>query len=713
MQSGLRGGLRLILRYLRSKFTTLETRTRRFTMEPRMTNPLLESSDLPRFSAIRPEHVEPAIDAILADYQAGIDALLASTAPRTFENVIGVSEELDDRLSRAWAPVGHLHGVKDSEALREAYSAAQEKIVAFSTALGQNREFYAAVKAVAESADFASLPRAARTLVEHELRDFVLAGVALEEPARTRYREISSDLAKLSTEFEEAVLDATDAWSEHVTDETSLAGIPDSLRAVLQTYAEEEKLEGWLVTLKQPSVQAVLTYADDRDLRARVYRAYGTRASENSQDGKFDNSARIDRIMALRHESAQLLGFANTAEESLATKMAQSPDQVIAFLRDFVAKARPMAEQDLAELRGYAASELKIADLQPWDVGYAAEKLREQKYALNEEELKPYFPLPAVMDGLFAVIERVLGVGVRLREDVDVWHDDARYYDLLDANGQVFAGCYVDLYARNGKRGGAWMDVCSSRLRKGSSLQLPIAFLTCNFAPPTGSTPSLLTHDDVITLFHEFGHGLHHMLTEVDHAGVSGISGVEWDAVELPSQFMENFAWKREGLDLIARHWKTGERLPDDLFERMQAARNFQSGMFLVRQLEFGLFDFRLHHEFDPQHGARTMELLEEVRREVSVMVPPEWHRFPHAFTHVFAGGYGAGYYSYLWAEVLSADAFERFEQEGVFNREVGQAWRKAILAVGGSRPALESFVEFRGREPSPDALLRSYGVAA
>jgi oligopeptidase A len=682
-------------------------------MEPRMTNPLLETSDLPRFSAIRPEHVEPAIDAILADYQAGIDALLASAAPRTFENVIGVSEELDDRLSRAWAPVGHLHGVKDSEALREAYSAAQEKIVAFSSALGQNRELYAAVKAVSDSADFTRLPRAARTLVEHELRDFVLAGVALEEPERTRYREISSELARISTEFEEAVLDATDAWSEHVTDETALAGIPESLRAVLQTYAEEEKLEGWLVTLKQPSVQAVLTYADDRELRARVYRAYGTRASENSQDGKFDNSARIDRIMALRHESAQLLGFANTAEESLATKMAQSPDQVIAFLRDFVAKARPMAEKDLAELRSFAAAELKIEDLQPWDVGYASEKLREQKYALNEEELKPYFPLPAVMDGLFAVIERVLGVGVRLREDVDVWHEDARYYDLLDTNGQVFAGCYVDLYARSGKRGGAWMDVCSSRLRKGASLQLPIAFLTCNFAPPTGSTPSLLTHDDVITLFHEFGHGLHHMLTEVDHAGVSGISGVEWDAVELPSQFMENFAWKREGLDLIARHWKTGERLPDDLFERMQAARNFQSGMFLVRQLEFGLFDFRLHHEFDPGRGARTLELLDEVRREVSVMVPPEWHRFPHAFTHVFSGGYGAGYYSYLWAEVLSADAFERFEEEGVFSREVGQAWRKAILAVGGSRPALESFVEFRGREPSPDALLRSYGVAA
>lgn len=678
-----------------------------------MTNPLLETTGLPRFTAILPEHVEPAIDSILADYQAGIDTLLASTEPRTFNSVIQVTEQLDDRLSRAWAPVGHLHGVKDSDALRKAYSAAQEKIVEFSTALGQNRDLYAAVKAVQSSEEFASLPRAARTLVENELRDFELSGVALEEPARSRYREISSELARLSTEFEEAVLDATDAWSEHISDESLLAGIPESGRGVLRAYAEEKELDGWLVTLKQPSVQAVLSYADNRELRARVYRAYGTRASENSDDGKFDNSERIENIMALRHESAQLLGFANTADESLATKMAPSAEKVIAFLRDFVAKARPMAEKDLAELREFARKELQIDDLQPWDVGYASEKLREQKYALNEEELKPYFPISSVMEGLFGVVERVLGVRFIARDDVDVWHPDASYYDLVDAQNNVIAGAYVDLYARTGKRGGAWMDVCVTRFRVANVLQLPVAFLTCNFAPPTATTPSLLTHDDVITLFHEFGHGLHHVLTEVEFAGVSGISGVEWDAVELPSQFMENFAWRREGLDLIARHWQTGERLPDELFERMQAARNFQSGMFLVRQLEFGLFDFLLHRDFDPAHGARALEVLAKVRSEVSVLTPPEWHRFPQTFTHIFAGGYGAGYYSYLWAEVLSADAFDRFEQEGVFNREVGEAWRKAILAVGGSRPALESFIEFRGREPMPDALLRSYGVAA
>ncbi|MEO8011153.1 MAG: M3 family metallopeptidase, partial [Dokdonella sp.] len=615
-----------------------------------MTNPLLETEGLPHFSAIRPEHVEPAIDTILAEYQAGIDALLASSAPRTFDNVIDVAERLDDRLSRAWSPVGHLHGVNDSDELRKAYSAAQDKIVAFTSALGQNRELYAAVKAVAASPGFAELPRAARTVVEHELRDFELSGVALEEPARSRYRVISSELAKLSTEFEEAVLDATDCWSEHIANEQGITGIPPSGRDVLQAYAKEKDLDGWLVTLKQPSVQAVLTYADDRELRARVYRAYGTRASEHSQDGKYDNSARIEKIMALRHESAQLLGFANTADESLATKMAPSSDMVMSFLRDFVAKARPMAEKDLAELRAFALADVGIDNLQPWDVAYVSEKLRTAKYALSEEELKPYFPLPAVMEGLFAVVDRVLGVCFTPRDDVDVWHEDAHYYDLIDASGAIIAGAYVDLYARTGKRGGAWMDVCTTRYRHAQGVQLPVAYLTCNFAPPTATTPSLLTHDDVITLFHEFGHGLHHVLTEVDFAGVSGISGVEWDAVELPSQFMENFAWRREGLDLIARHWQTGERLPEALFERMQAARNFQSGLFLVRQLEFGLYDFRLHREFDPERGARTLEILDEVRAEVSVLIPPAWHRFPHAFTHIFAGGYAAGYYSYKWA---------------------------------------------------------------
>jgi len=677
-------------------------------------NPLLETTGLPRFSAIKPEHVEPAVDAVLADYRQRIDALLASDTPRDFAHVLLLGEELEDRLNRAWSPVSHLHGVADSEELRKAYAAAQEKIVEHSSELGQNRDLYAAVKAAEDAPATRALPRAARTLIEHELRDFRMSGVALEEPARSRFREMASELANLSTEFENAVLDATDAWSETLTDEAQLAGIPDSGRAVLHAYAQEKNVEGWLVTLKQPSVQAVLTYADDRELRARVYRAYQTRASDQGPNaGTFDNSERIEKILALRHEGARMLGFADAAEDSLATKMAPSPDAVFAFLRDLAARAKPVALRELDELRALAASELGIADLQPWDVGYASEKLRERKYALNEEELKPYFPLDAVLAGFFDIVQRVFGVSLRQREGVDVWHADVRYYDLVDANGKVFAGAYVDLYARSGKRGGAWMDVCINRFRREEGTQLPVAFLTCNFAPPTATTPSLLTHDDVLTLFHEFGHGLHHLLTEVDYPGVAGISGVEWDAVELPSQFMENFGWQREALDLFARHYQTGARLPDELYERMQAARYFQAGLFLVRQLEFALFDFRIHREFDPARGGRVLDILREVRSEVAVLHPPEWQRFPHAFTHIFSGGYAAGYYSYLWAEVLSADAFERFEEAGVFDRATGEAYRKSILAVGGSRPALESFVEFRGREPKPDALLRSYGLAA
>ena len=677
-------------------------------------NPLLSEAPLPAFSAILPEHVEPAIDAILADYSTQIDALLASDAPRDFASVMLLQEQLEDRLSRAWSPVSHLHSVKDSETLRKAYTTALEKITEHSAELGQNRDLYAAVKAVADRADFAKLDRAAQRLTDDALRDFKLSGVALEEPARSRFKVIANELAKLGTEFEEAVLDATDAWGENIADVTALAGIPPSGLAVLRAYAEEEKIDGWRITLKQPSVQAVMTYADDRGLRERVYTAANTRASEQGPHaGRFDNTARIEQILALRHEAAQLLDFANAAEESLATKMATNPQAVLEFLHDLVKRAKPVAENELAELRAFAASELGIGDLQPWDVAYASEKLRLQRFDLSEEELKPYFPLPAVMDGLFAITERVFGVSLRAHSGVDVWHADVRFYDVLDAQGNVIAGAYVDLFARSAKRGGAWMDVCRTRFRNGASVQLPIAYLTCNFAPPTPGAPALLTHDDVITLFHEFGHGLHHLLTEVDYPGVSGIAGVEWDAVELPSQFMENFAWQRDALDLFARHYQSGEKLPDELFARMQAARHFQAALFLVRQLEFALFDFRLHLEFDPARGAQVQELAREIRREVAVIQPPSWQRMAHSFTHIFSGGYSAGYYSYLWAEVLSADAFSRFEQAGVFDAATGAAFRRSILAVGGSRPALESFIEFRGREPDAEALLRSYGLAA
>ncbi|MET0273402.1 MAG: M3 family metallopeptidase [Phenylobacterium sp.] len=671
------------------------------------TNPLLDPNGLPTFSAIRPEHVEPAIDSLIAAERSAIDGITAAGAPRDFEHVILAQERLDQAMSRAWSPVSHLHSVADSEALRKAHGAAEEKLTEHGMEVGQNRDLYAAVQAVADRPDFADLPVAARAAVGHALRDFRLSGVALEEPARTRFREIGVELSRLTTEFSNAVLDASEAWHKHITDERDLAGIPASGRAVLREYAREEKLDGYLVTLKQPSVQAVLTYAENRDLREAVYYAYQTRASDQGPDkGKFDNSARIEKIVALRHEAAQLLGFANAAEESLATKMATSTDVVLDFLRDLAARARPVAKKELEELRRFATDELKIDNLEPWDVGFAAERLRQQRYALDEEQIKPYFPASAAIDGLFMVVERLYGVRFQPRDDVDTWNKDVKYYDVVNADGSVFAGAYLDMYARSGKRGGAWMDVAVSRFRDGDRLQLPIAYLTCNFPPPTDGVPALLTHDDVLTLFHEFGHGLHHMLTEVDIPSISGIEGVEWDAVELPSQFMENFAWDRDALREFARHYETGEPLPDELYQRMLDARHFHAGLFLVRQLEFGLFDFLLHRDYDPALGARPMEILEKVRHEVAVMHPPAWQRFPHAFTHVFAGGYSAGYYSYLWAEVLSADAFEPFEQAGVLDRATGERFRREVLAVGSTRPALESFTAFRGRYPRPDAVV-------
>ncbi|MGN6788281.1 MAG: M3 family metallopeptidase [Rhodanobacteraceae bacterium] len=724
-------------------------------------NPLLNDAALPAFSNIKPADVVPAIDTILADYQAGIDSLTAADAPRQiqsdlFGHVMLEQERLDQRLSRAWAPVSHLHAVADTPELRAAYEQAEEKITDFASGLGQNRELYAAVQAVADAPGFAQRARPERALVEHALRDFRLSGVALEEPARTRFREIANELAKLTTAFSNAVLDATDGWQERIEDERDLAGIPESGRAVLREYARERDLNGWLVTLKQPSVQAVLTYADNRSLRERVYWAYQTRASDQGPNaGKFDNSERMEKILALRHEAAQLLGFANASQESLATKMAQTPDEVLAFLRDLIARAKPVAQRELEELRAFARTELQLENLEAWDVAYASEKLRLARYALDEEQLKAYFPLPWVLDGMFQVASRLYGISVAAVEGVDTWHPDVRYCEVRDAEGEPIAGVYLDLYARSGKRGGAWMDVCRARFRDGDNVQLPIAFLTCNFAPPITRTsaegpqtslarmageggttrdasggmreeviqPSLLTHDDVQTMFHEFGHGLHHMLTRIDLPSIGGIDGVEWDAVELPSQFMENFCWNRQALDLFAKHWSSGERLPDELFEKMLAARHFQAGMFLCRQLEFGLFDFLLHTDYDPARGARVMETLEAARREAAVLHPPAWQRFPHAFTHIFAGGYAAGYYSYLWAEVLSADVFGAFEEhalqdqsgEGgdVIDAATGARFRDEFLSVGASRPALESFIAFRGRAPQPDALLRSYGLAA
>lgn len=680
------------------------------------TNPLLDSAGLPPFSRIAATDVAPAIDLLLREFRAEVERLVEDPAARSFDALMAALEDQEERLNRAFSPVSHLHGVKDTPELREAYEDAIEKLTEHATELGQNRDLYEAVQAVRDAPDFAALDRPRRTLVEDSLRGFKLSGVALEGPARERFAQIQNELSKLTTQFGSAVLDATDAWRRPVS-AAELAGLPESARAMLAQAAadaDDTATAGHLATLKGPVVTAILTFADSRDLRAEVYAAYHTRASDQGpQAGQFDNSERIGQILALRHESARLLGYASAAELSLDDKMAGTPERVLGFLRDLAARAKPVAQREMQELHDYARDTLGIADLQPWDVAYASEKLRQARFSFSEEDVKPYFPAEAAITGLFEVASRLFGLTLKQRHDVDLWHPDARFYDVFDADGALRAGFYVDMYARSGKKGGAWMDVCRNRVRHADAVQVPVAYLVCNFAPPAGDAPALLTHDDVVTLFHEFGHGLHHMLTEIDLPSVGGISGVEWDAVELPSQFMENYVWKREALDLFARHYKTGEALPQVLLDKMLEARDFQAGLFLMRQLEFALFDFRLHLEYDPAHGARTLEILASVRDEVAVNRMPDWTRSAHAFTHIFSGGYAAGYYSYLWAEVLSADAFAAFEDAGVFDADTGARYRAEVLAVGGSRPALESFVAFRGREPDPAALLRSYGLAA
>ena len=677
-------------------------------------NPLLRENEWVAYSEIRPAHVMPAVQARIEQYRQRIEALVADPSSHRFDALMLAWEECDDALNRCFAPVGHLHNVCDTAELREVYGDALELLTDFGSEIGQHAGLCAAVRAIRARNDFDCLPMAARKLVDDALLDFRLSGVDLPADAQARFRDIANALSRLSTEFEQALLDATEAWTLDVPEADSrLSGLPESARSLLQQAAQEAGVSGYRISLQPPCYQAVMMHADDRALREQVYTAYQTRASDQGPHAhRFDNGPRIERILALRHEAAQLLGFANAAEESLATKMAQSSQRVLGFLHELAAHAKPVAEGELVALAAFARERFGIEALQAWDVSYASEKLRIERHALSEEELKPYFPLERVMAGLYALTERIFGVRLRERAGVDLWHQDARCFELVDATGDAFAVVYLDLYARSGKRDGAWMDVAQSRKRIGA-LQRPMAFLNCNFAPPTPAQPSLLTHDDVLTLFHEFGHGLHHLLTRIDYPSLSGIEGVEWDAVELPSQFMENFGWQRETLDLISAHWRTGEGLPEHLFQRMRAARHFHAGLFLVRQIELALFDFRLHLEFDPARGADVDAVLADVRRAVAVMQPPVWQRLANSFAHIFAGGYAAGYYSYLWAEVLSADAFSRFEAEGVTNAATGNAFREEVLAVGGSRPAIDSFIAFRGREPDPGALLRSYGLAA
>ena len=679
-----------------------------------MTNPLLTPADLPSYAAIQPEHVEPAIDHWLAENRADLERLLAANAVYSWDNLLRPLEELEDRLNKAWSPVNHLHSVCDSEALRAAYNACLPKLSAYYSELGQHPGLYRAYQQIADGPEYARLDPAQRKVISDALRDFRLSGIALPPDQQARYRDIQQELAQLGAKFSENVLDATQAWTKHLTEEAQLAGLPDSARALARQTAQQRGLDGWLLTLELPSYLPVLNYADNRELRRELYSAYCTRASEQGPNGgQWDNGPVMERILALRHELAQLLGFHDYTEYSLATKMADSPDQVLDFLADLARRARPQAQRELDELRTFARDRFGADDLDAWDIGYYAEKLRQHRYQLSQEELRPYFPLPRVLTGLFAVAERLFGIAIRPLDSVEVWHPDVRVYEIVDAAGTRRGRFYLDLYARPHKRGGAWMDGGLARRRLANAVRLPAAYLVGNFTPPVGADPALLTHNEVLTLFHEFGHGLHHLLTQVDYLPVAGIHGVEWDAVELPSQFMENWCWAREALDLLASHYQTGEPLPDELYQRMLAAKHFQAGILMVRQLEFGLFDFRLHRNYDPARGGRVLEVLDEIRQQVAVILPPAWNRFANAFTHIFAGGYAAGYYSYKWAEVLSADAFSAFEDSGIFDAATGARFRENILEVGGSRPALASFVAFRGREPHIEPLLRLSGIAA
>jgi oligopeptidase A len=679
-----------------------------------MTNPLLNITGLPEFSRIEPEHVRPAVEQLLAEGRQLVEDLLAANTTYTWDNLVAPLEAMDDRINRAWSPVSHMNSVVKTDALRDAYNTCLPLLSEYGTELGQHEGLDRAFRQIADGEEYERLDAAQQKVIDNALRDFRLSGIELPQEQRDRYKTIMQELSKLASSYSDNVLDATHAWHKQVTDEALLAGLPDSARSLAKQTAEQRDLDGWVFTLEFPSYYAVMTYADDRTLREEVYTAYVTRASDQGPHaGQWDNAENMQQIVSLRHEAAQLLGYANYAERSLATKMAKTTDQVMQFLEDLAERSHPAAVKELEDVRAFAADKHGTDDLQAWDIGYYSEKLRQDRYAISQEELKPYFPETRVISGLFAIVERLYGLKIGQVDDVDTWHEDVRYYRITDADGHIRGEFYFDLYARPHKRGGAWMDECICRRRTSKGVQLPVAYLTCNFSPPIGNDPAMFTHDEVITLFHEFGHGLHHMLTQIDYAGVSGINGVAWDAVELPSQFMENWCWERKPLDLISGHVKTGEQIPDDLYQRMREAKNFQSAMQMVRQLEFALFDFRLHRDFDPAKGAHIHETLEKVREQVAVIRPPAFNRFENGFSHIFGGGYAAGYYSYKWAEVLSADAFSVFEETGIFNRDTGARFLHSILEQGGSREPMELFVEFRGREPTIDALLRHSGLAA
>ncbi|MFV0450548.1 MAG: oligopeptidase A [Vibrio sp.] len=680
-----------------------------------MSNPLVSFTDLPPFSEIKPEHVKPAVEQAIEDCRAKIEQVLEGNTQPTWENVIAPIEEVDDRLSRLWSPVSHMNSVVNSDELREAYESCLPILSEYGTWVGQHKGLFEAYKAIKSSETFETLTQAQKKTIKDALRDFELSGIGLPKAEQKRYGEISKRLSELGSKFSNNVLDATMGWTKHITDQNELAGMPESALAAAQAAAEGKGLEGYLLTLDIPSYLPVMTYCDNQALRKELYQAYVTRASDRGPNaGKWDNTENIAELLKLRYEVARMLGFNTYSEKSLATKMAETPDQVLSFLNNLATKVKPQGEREVQELREFAEQEFGVTSFELWDIAYYSEKQKQKLFEISDEELRPYFPENKVVSGLFEVLNRVFGMKVQEREGVDTWHESVRFFDIFDRNGALRGSFYLDLYAREHKRGGAWMDECRvRRINANGELQTPVAYLTCNFNRPVGDKPALFTHDEVVTLFHETGHGIHHMLTQVDVSPVSGINGVPWDAVELPSQFLENWCWEEEALAFISGHYQTGEPLPKAMLDNMLAAKNFQSGMFILRQLEFGLFDFTLHTTYDPEIGPQVLETLAEVKKKVAVLPSLEWNRFSHSFSHIFAGGYSAGYYSYLWAEVLSADAFSRFEEEGIFNAETGASFLNNILEMGGSEEPMELFKRFRGREPQIDALLRHSGIAA
>ncbi|PMH28770.1 oligopeptidase A [Vibrio lentus] len=680
-----------------------------------MSNPLLTFTDLPPFSQIKPEHVKPAVEQVIEECRNKIEQVLEGNTSPSWDNLVAPIEEVDDRLGRIWSPVSHMNSVMNSDELRDAYESCLPVLSEYGTWVGQHKGLFEAYKAIKASEAFSALDQAQQKTITDALRDFELSGIGLPADEQHRYGEISKRQSELGSQFSNNVLDATMGWSKQVTDVAELAGMPESALAAAQAAAEAKEQEGYLLTLDIPSYLPVMTYCDNQALRKELYEAYVTRASDRGPNaGKWDNTEIITEQLKLRHEIARMLGFSTYSEKSLSTKMAETPDQVLGFLNDLAVKAKPQGEREVEELRQFAEKEFGVSELNLWDIAYYSEKQKQNLFEISDEELRPYFPESNAVSGLFEVLNRVFGMSVTEREGVDTWHDSVRFFDIFDATGTLRGSFYLDLYAREHKRGGAWMDDCRGRrITESGELQTPVAYLTCNFNKPVGDKPALFTHDEVVTLFHEFGHGIHHMLTQVEAGAVAGINGVPWDAVELPSQFLENWCWEEEALSFISGHFETGEALPKEMLEKMLAAKNFQSAMFILRQLELGLFDFTLHTEYDPEVGARVLETLADVKSKVSVLPSLDWNRFSHSFGHIFAGGYSAGYYSYLWAEVLSADAFSAFEEEGIFNTETGNRFLNNILEMGGSEEPMELFKRFRGREPQIDAMLRHAGISA